>query len=162
MKTIQLILLFSIFSISCNQGYEDEKMKVSIEVIPEYGDNTYYIAWKDTLGLKKYGDDLNNPLELNCLVKNINKDTLAFYQGRSTPANYVYFDTKDSIIDVRFSKELKLFPPGFSDKNYIREVEKYINENNLPVEYQSIRININTQLRKKLEFELIPKIKTDI
>ncbi len=128
-------------------------LNVTIELIPER-ENIYYVTWEDTIGMKsKYGI-LNRPLELWCHVQNTSLDTIGYYRGLSTPSTFTYFDTKDSIITIEFSKAFNFFNEAFEN-----EVERkaFWEKNKIPVRFAPIVVNLNKDLKQKLMFELKEK-----
>ena len=130
-----------------------EKLKIAIEVIQE-GENWYYITWEDTIGMKaKYGL-LNRPLELWCHIQNLKLDTIGYYRGLSMPSSFTYFETKDSIVTFEFSKAFNFFNKAFSDE---KERKAFWEKNKIPIRFERIEINLNSQLRQNLIVELIEK-----
>ncbi len=142
-----LFLLTTLFSCDDrNQTTNDKiKMKVTLELIPE-DDSSYSLTWIDTIGLKNNDTEMDRPIELWCIVKNQN-DTVGYYQGLSSPMNFTYFTTKDSIVDVFFMTGYN----WFSEK----VTEEYVRINGKPITFAPIYINTKTDLRRKLEFVLI-------
>ena len=132
---------------------EIEKLKITVEIIPE-GEDLYYITWEDTIGMKsKYGL-LNRPLELWCHIQNLKLDTVGYYRGLSMPSSFTYFETKDSIVTFEFSKAFNFFNEAFFDE---KEREVFWEKNKIPIRFEPIEMNLKSQLRQKVEVELVKK-----
>ncbi len=136
-------------------------MKMQIEIIPEFANGGYSLSWNDTLYQTQFRNDdfflENRPQELYCYIFNNKKDTLGFYRGLSSPRQWTYFQTRentDSIINLNFLVGTNHFSEFLFEqsKEYIEE----FNENNRErIEFKPIKVDLKTDLRKKLNIELI-------
>ena len=145
---------------ACNtEGYfKTQKLKIDFEVVPEGcipdGKNAYLISWKDTLGIKSGYNLISRPLELWCHIENIEKDTLGYYRGLSMPRNFTHFYTTDSIINVKFSIAFNFFTEVFSNE---KKRKIFWEKHQIPVEFKPVQLNLEQQLRQKIEISLIEK-----
>uniref|UniRef100_UPI00404A8B04 hypothetical protein n=1 Tax=Flavobacterium sp. TaxID=239 RepID=UPI00404A8B04 len=139
-----------------------DRMKVDIEMYLEFEPGGYFISWNDTL-CSEYKSDWNylqkRPYELYCHIFNKERDTLGYYRGLSSPRQFTYFQTKpntDSIIDLEFSVGINHFSEFLAEQS-----EEYINSFNEKfeerIEFKPIRVDLKTDLKKKLEIELVNK-----
>ena len=168
-----ILLLFVLGLVSCGQknnatNNSKMKMKLIFEVIPEdYERNLYYVAWEDTLGLSEgyQGDKwLERPKEVWCVITNDNKDTLGCYEGLSFAQESAWFQSKDTIVTLNFMIGLNVFTDKLTDKleelnneDFIKFVQKYLNDNHLPIIFEPIKINLKTDICKKYDIEIKEK-----
>src|SRR4051812_21711468 len=112
MQTFMSLIILLIL-ISCNRTkahkIKEESMKISVQVARE-SDSSYYIKWEDTLGKSKGYELYNRPFEIWCVLTASHK-IVGYYKGLSTPSNFAYFSTKDSITTAIFM----IGPNIFSD-----------------------------------------------
>ena len=147
MKIILFILIVLSIFISCRNvaaGRTKMRLKILLQVVPE-GDSSYSISWKDTLGLSRGYTLSNRPAELWCYLKSKN-DTIGYYKGLSTPSDFTYFSTTDSIIKVSFILGYNIF----SEKIILDSIKS---DEHL-VHFEPIFINIKTDLRKDIDVVL--------
>ena len=162
---IGLLTIFGL--VSCGQNSTStvrpkSKMKFTFEVIPEdYEKKLYFVEWNDTLGLSEgyYGDNLiKRPKEIWCVITNQNKDTLGYYCGLSTAQTFADFKTNDSIVTLNFMVGLNFFTDKFENfqkrEDYESAAREYSKKSELPVVFTPIKLNLNTDLRKKYNIEL--------
>jgi hypothetical protein len=160
MKTIHLIILLSL-SIGCS---ETEKTKEQIQlginfiIVPENDIGGYHVEWKDTLGLSQNYGTHQRPLELWCIVKNEENDTLGYYKGLSTPQRFTYFITQDSIVYLEFKRAANFWSDMYHGKSE-KENKKLWEKNAKIIDFDPVSVNIKKDLRK--EFEVVLKEKTD-
>ena len=137
-------------------------MKMDIEIYLEFEPDVYFISWNDTLCFE-FKSDWNylqkRPYELYCHIFNKENDTLGYYRGLSSPRQFTYFQTKkntDSIIDLEFSVGINHFSEFLDEQS-----EEYINGFNEKfaerIEFKPIRVDLKTDLKKKIEIELVNK-----
>ncbi len=154
-RTIIATFLLICF-INCNRNDKTKKpekasLKIAIEVIPE-NDSSYSISWEDTIGQSKGYNLLNRPFEVWCILKDT-KNIVGYYKGLSTPSNFTYFTTKDSLIKVTF-----MIGPNFFSNIISEEERKNIYERKVNVmEFNPINLNIKNDLRKTLKFIIMEK-----
>ncbi len=156
MKQALLILILLTAFVSCNKNKKPgiplkTSLKLSVEIVPE-GDSSYSITWKDTVGQSSGYSFHKRPREVWCILIDT-KDTVGHYWGVSTPTNYTYFITTDSIITASFM----IGPNIFSDDFQENKEKKGFEEWKRIIEFNPVQINIKNNLRKKLEFELMEK-----
>lgn len=166
---ILLLIVFGLYS--CGQKkstIEDSKsrLKLKFEVIPEDSEKYLYsIEWKDTLGQSE--GYINNkwftrPKEIWCMITNNQKDTLGYYRGLSTAQTFAYFQSTDTIVTLNFMIGLNFFSDKFGNGKDMVEFEnnarQYSKDNRLPIVFESIKLNLQTDLRKKHEIELKEKL----
>jgi hypothetical protein len=156
MRIIFIIFLIGSiwFCTNCTNKRQKEKikqMKIEIEIIPESTSGNYSIAWNDTL-CSEFKSELNylqkRPYEIHCNILDKRNDTIGYYRGLSTPQQFTYFHTNynaDSIIYLWFSVGVN----SFSEYNDSSNV--CFNE---PYEFKPIKIDLRTDLRKKINFIL--------
>ena len=153
---------------SCGQtGNKTEKTKTKLtyEVYPEdYERHLFTVEWTDTLGLAEgYVDNkwFTRPKEIWCVVTNYKKDTLDYYMGQSTAQHFLTFESTDTLVTLNFMIGLNFFSDKFgTGKNmtdFKRNAREYSDDNNLPIVFEPIQINLNTDLRKKNEIVLKEK-----
>jgi hypothetical protein len=152
---LSILILLTVF-VSCNTNKKPGKLpkadlKLSVEIIPE-GDSSYSITWKDTVGQSRGYSFHKRPREVWCILTDA-KDTAGHYWGVSTPTNYTYFITTDSVITASFM----IGPNIFSDDFQENKEKKGFEEWKKIIEFNPVQINIKNNLRKKLEFELTEK-----
>ena len=101
-----------------------------------------------------YRKDLTN---FTAIFFNKERDTLGYYRGLSSPRQFTYFQTKpntDSIIDLEFSVGINHFSEFLAEQS-----EDYINSFNEKfedrIEFKPVRLDLKTDLKKKMEIELI-------
>lgn len=163
-----LTLLLIIFVSSCqhaDNSAEKVKTRLNFQVYPEdYERKLYTVEWTDTLGQKEgYVADkwLKRPKEIWCVVTNTKQDTLAYYTGLSMARHFVSFEATDSFITLNFMIGLNFFSDKFDTQQGAKEfsngIEAYTKDNKLPIMFEPIVINLNTDLRKKYDVELIEK-----
>ncbi|WP_203296751.1 hypothetical protein [Luteirhabdus pelagi] len=135
-------------------------MKMDIEIYLEFEPGGYLISWNDTL-CSKFKSDSNylqkRPYELYCHIFNKEKDTLGYYRGLSSPRQFTYFQTKqvtDSIVDLEFSIGINHFSDFLFEQSdeYINRFNQIFEER---TEFKPIRIDLKTDLKKKMEIELV-------
>lgn len=164
MKQLQHFL-FIIILVGCNNKSKLNNkinMKISFEVIPEdYERNLYTVNWTDTLGKKEgYIDNkfTKRPQEVWCIITNKKQDTLGYYKGLSTVQTYASFQTKDTTITLNFIIGLNMFNNKFDTiqnmADYEKTVNNYLKSHRLPLKFEPIYINLNTDLRKQFNLEL--------
>ncbi|MEP2278252.1 hypothetical protein [Maribacter sp.] len=133
---------------------------MDLEIYLEFEPGGYVISWNDTL-CSEFNSDGNylqkRPYELYCHIFNKEKDTLGYYRGLSSPRQFTYFQTKentDSIIDLEFSVGINYFSEFLAEQSedYINNLNKKFEER---IEFKPIRVDLKTDLNKKLEIELI-------
>lgn len=150
MTTQAIISFFALIGfVSCNNTtnnkHEDKKsIEIVVEVVPE-GDNSYSISWKDTIGKSRGYKLSNRPSEIWCLVQD-NNDTVGYYRGLSTPADFTYFTTKDTMVTATFM----IGPNIFSGQP--NNIKKSLQEK--PVEFNPVHINLKNGVRKPIELVL--------
>jgi hypothetical protein len=136
-------------------------MKMGIEIIPEFKNGGYSLSWNDTLYESQFRNEVffleNRPQELYCYILNNKNDTLGYYRGLSSPRQWTYFQTTentDSIINLKFSVGTNHFSEFLSEqsKEYI---EKFNGNNKERIDFKSVKVDLKTDLRKKMEIELI-------
>jgi len=164
---IAIILILTFYS--CNESpnkiqnneLSDDvktKMNISFEIHPEdYENKSYSIVWYDTLGLSEgYLPEniIERPKEIKCMITNKDNDTLGYYKGSSMAQTYMYFNTNDSIINLNFMIGLNLIPKKIKTE---KEKIDYLKKNIIPIKFKPIEINLNKDLSKKIEVELIQK-----
>jgi len=137
-------------------------MKMEIEIYLEFEPDGYFISWNDTL-CSEFITDWNylekRPYELYCHIFNKERDTLGYYRGLSSPRQFTYFRTgeeTDSIIDLEFSVGINHFSEFLYEQSedYINRFNENFEER---IEFKSIRLDLKTDLKKKIEIELINK-----
>lgn len=159
MKLLKYItILFSLLLfINCKQNRvttdeTKQKIKLSFQIIPEdFDKGLYYVEWEDTLGLSEgylEGDFAKRPKEIWCVITNDRNDTLGYYRGLSTAQTFSPFQSIDSVVILNFMIGVNFF----SDKS---QPDLQLAEN--PIQYEPVRINIQTDLRKEFEVELTQK-----
>ena len=162
LKRAIYILIFGVL-FGCSdkpKKLQTNRMKMDIEIYLEFEPGGYVISWNDTL-CSEFNSDWNylqkRPYELYCHIFNKEKDTLGYYRGLSSPRQFTYFQTKentDSIIDLEFSVGINHFSEFLAEQS-----EDYINSFNEKfaerMEFKPIRIDLKTDLKKKLEIELV-------
>jgi hypothetical protein len=141
--------------VSCNSNDNTNKsgkssLKITVEVLPE-GDSSYSISWKDTVGQSKGYKINNRPFEVWCVLKDT-KDTVGYYKGLSTPADFTYFSTTDFLITAIF-----MIGPNFFSDIIADERKMFYEGNKKIIEFNPITLDIKNDLRKTLEFILIEK-----
>ena len=137
-------------------------MKLAFEIIPEdFERNIYTVEWRDTLGQSEgyQGDKLiKRPKEVWCIVTNDNNDTLGYYRGLSTAQTYTEFQSKDTIVTLNFMIGLNFFTDKFENGQNMADYEKtawdYSKTNKLPIVFETVRVNLKTELRKKFDIVL--------
>ena len=137
---------------SCSSNQPPKKideLPIKFTIIPENNSGLYYVEWKDTLGQAEGYNQMNRPIELWCIIKNQNKDTIGYYKGLSTPQKLAYFETKDTVITLEFKTGLNLF----TEISYAQTEEKNKSLWDLNVEkmtdFKPIKINIEKKLRQE-------------
>lgn len=137
-------------------------MKMNIQVYLEYEPGIYFISWNDTL-CSEFQSDWNylqkRPYELYCHIFNKERDTLGYYKGLSSPRQFTYFQTKpntDSIIDLEFSVGINYFSE-FLDKQSEDYIDRFNEKMAERIEFKPIRVDLRTDLKKKIAIELINK-----
>lgn len=141
---IALAALASCKNTSENKLANKESLKIVIEVVPE-GDSSFSISWKDTVGQSKGYKLRNRPSEIWCFVQ-AKDDTVGYYRGLSTPADFTYFTTRDTIVTVTFM----IGPNIFSE-------QRNNSENTLQrtaIEFNPIHLNLKNAVRKPIELVL--------
>lgn len=137
-------------------------MKIEIEVYLEFEPDGYFISWNDTL-CSEFNSNWNylqkRPYELYCHIFNKERDTLGYYIGLSSPRQFTYFQTKqntDSIIDLEFSVGINHFSVFLAEQSedYIKRFNEMFEEK---IEFKPIRVDLKTDLKKKIKIELINK-----
>ncbi|WP_180268614.1 hypothetical protein [Maribacter sp. 6B07] len=134
---------------------------MQIEIIPEFANGGYSLSWNDTLYQTQFRNDVflleNRPQELYCYVFNNKKDTLGFYRGLSSPRQWTYFQTRentDSIINLKFLVGTNHFSEFLFEQSQ-EYIEKFNENNRERIEFKPIKVDLKTDLRKKLDIELI-------
>ena len=135
-------------------------MKIEVETYLEFENGGYVISWNDTL-CAAFKSDRNylqkRPYELHCYILNKKKDTLGYYRGLSTPRQFTYYQTTentDSIIELKFSVGINHFSEFLYEQSeeYIENFNEKLKEK---IEFKPVEIDLKTDLKKKIEIELI-------
>ena len=163
MKSIILIItLFILFS--CQQQpkkLDITRMKITVEIIPEFGNGGYALSWKDTLYAAQFPNKPSflskRPQELYCYILNEENDTLGYYRGLSSPRQFTYFQTTkntDSIVNIRFSVGINHFSEFLAEQSeqYIAKFNENAKER---IDFKPIRVNLKTDLNREIEFVLL-------
>ena len=156
-----IIFLFLLTFLGCGQTNtsklkKKEKIKLTLEVIPEdYDKNLYFVQWTDTLGQSKGYNTIKRPEELQCVIKNKKQDTLGYYIGLSTPQTFAYFQTTDTAITINFKISINIFSEAFNSNDNIRK--EYLKRDSIPRELEPVTVNIKKELRKKITVVLTEK-----
>lgn len=145
-RTFILCIVLTVF-VSCQSVDEKNPVKkgkfgIVVEVIPE-GENSYSISWKDTIGQNAGYHLINRPYEVWCFIMDLS-DTVGYYRGLSTPADYTYFSTTDSTVKVTFM----IGPNIFSEKR-----NKGVSTDAV-IEYNPVDMDLKSGLRQPVEFVL--------
>jgi hypothetical protein len=155
MKTQTAILFIFLTSLTSCQTQDKEnhgnkkKLAILVEVTPE-GDNSYTLTWKDTVGKNAGYGLINRTSEVWCFVVD-KKDTVGYYKGLSTPADYTSFSTADTIVSVTFM----IGPNIFSTKNKNRNLIA----NERVIEFYPVPLNLKSKLSQPIEIILTEKLK---
>ncbi|MGZ8549438.1 MAG: hypothetical protein ACXWV2_02205 [Chitinophagaceae bacterium] len=136
--------LISCGSVEQKNSGNKKNLKIIVEVVPE-GDNSYSISWKDTVGQSAGYRLINRPSEVWCFVMDIS-DTVGYYRGLSTPADYTYFSTNDTAVNVVF-----LIGPAILSKQKDKSIQR---ESETVVEFNPITLDLKSKLRQPIEFVL--------
>jgi hypothetical protein len=149
-----ILLLVLIALVSCNDTSDNkpadkESLKIVVEVVPE-DDSSYSISWKDTIGQSR-GYKLNDrPSEIWCFVQDKN-DTVGYYRGLSTPADFTYFTTRDTLVTATFLIGPNIFSEQrSSNENIVQETA---------IEFNPVSINLKNEVRKSIELVLTERRK---
>lgn len=160
MQKLKITYSLIFFLIGCaeNPGkLSIDRMKMNIEIIPEDFKGGYSISWNDTLG-KSQGFAIDNrPYELHCYITNNQNDTLGYYRGLSSPRQFAYFRTKgkkDSIINVKFRVGINHFSEFLFEQSQ-EYIDKFNANSKERIEFETLRLDLNSILRKKTEIELV-------
>jgi hypothetical protein len=119
-----------------------QQLRIVAEVVPE-GDNSYSISWKDTVGKSAGYRPGDRPFEVWCFVMD-NSDTVGYYRGLSTPADYTYFSTTDTIVKVTFMIGPNIFSKWGSNDRVPEAV----------IEFNPVTLNLKNTLRQPIELVL--------
>lgn len=151
------VFCFTSMLVGCNESEPANhkpgfKMALTYEVVPEDLDQNYYaISWTDTLG-KAIGMHEEHwharPVEIWCEIFSADRDStlLADYHGMSTPQRFLYFQTQDSVVNVRFSIGPNVFSPHLS--------ESVIKSMDLPIRFQPIQVSLKRERTQPVTLEL--------
>ena len=146
-----IILTVLLSCTTTNSGKpESTSLKIELEIIPE-SDSSYTITWTDTLGQAKGYSLRNRPYELTCFFID-SKDTAGYYNGCSSPGNFTYITTKDSVVTAYFEMRLNFFTDAFSN-----EERKKLFENKKELKFDVVKIDIQNNLRKPFKLTLTEK-----
>ncbi|AXG71782.1 hypothetical protein KORDIASMS9_04040 [Kordia sp. SMS9] len=135
-------------------------MKMEIEMYLEFEPGGYFISWNDT-SCSEFKSSWNylqkRPYELYCHIFNKERNTLGYYRGLSSLRQFAYFQTKpntDSIIDLEFSIGINHFSEFLAEQSddYINNFNEKFEEK---IEFKPVRVDLKTDLKKKIEIELI-------
>lgn len=160
-KQLDIILLLILPLFSCKESTQPNKHKLQLkyEIVPEnYESNSYYVDWTDTLCLGEGylpNNILKRPKEIWCFVTNNKNDTLGYYHGLSMAQTFCYFQTTDSIVNLNFMIGLNMFPDKFEKDT--TGLMSYWVSNKKPIEFEPIKVSINSDLRKEFEVVLNEK-----
>ena len=160
-KLIYIFILGILFGCADKpKKLEIDRMKMDIEIYLEFENGGYFISWNDTL-CSEFKSDWNylqkRPFELYCYIFNKKNDTLGYYRGLSSPRQFTYFQTienTDSIIDLRFSVGINHFSEFLSEQSE-GYIEKFNENFKKRIEFAPIEVDLKTELKKKIEIELI-------
>ncbi|HYC83828.1 MAG TPA: hypothetical protein VEB86_01345 [Chryseosolibacter sp.] len=150
MKIKLLILFVSIIFVTCEKTKtrkEKVQLKIRVEIVPE-GDSLYTLAWEDTIGQSNNSSTADRLKELWCVLT-VDDDTVGHYWGTSTPRDYTYFQTSDSVIQAEFM----IGPNVFSSKM----TKGLLDDHQEIIRFAPVDINIKTNLRKRMELILMEK-----
>ena len=154
-----LIAITIIGVFGCNNSVKNDlsqkEMELTFYIYPEdISNNSFVIEWQDTLGIDLGYKDFKlnkRPQEVWCVLTNSKQDTLGYYRGRSTPDQYCFFESTDSIVNLNFMIGANFFSEQIGSKeNYI----EYSKQNKLPIYFEAIQFNLKTQLRDSIKLIL--------
>jgi len=123
-------------------------IELNIEINKE-DDSSFCLTWLDTIEQKKITNLQNRKHEIWCIIKD-SKDTIGHYTSLSTPQNFTYFTTKDSIITVTFMIGQNIFSDSISTK----QMNEIMKTDGIIIKYNPIEVNIKKDIRKRLELHL--------
>ena len=122
-------------------------MQIAVEMKCE-GDNSYTIAWYDTLGEYKKLNKYNRPFHIVCDILD-QHDTAGSYHGLSNPSTWTSYGTKDSIIYVYFAISRNTF-----SEMSIKQQQEYLD---ISCEFLPVQLNTKASLKERINLILTEK-----
>jgi len=153
MKYSFILLLFLFACTNEQSKNEDEKdvvkrkMPLTIKIKCE-AENSYTIAWYDTLGKQQNLSKSDRPFHLTCAIMD-SKDTAGYYNGLINPSTWTSFGTKDSIVSVYFSIARNQF-----SQLPMEEQKKYPD---ISCEFLPVQLNVKSNLEERINLQLTEK-----
>lgn len=149
---IVLSTLISYHRVDKKTSGNKENLGIVVEVVPE-GDGSYSISWKDTVGQSAGYGLRDRPSEVWCFITD-NNDTVGHYRGLSTPANYTYFSTTDTAVNVTF-----MIGPNIFSEQMNQSTNRAVNT---LVEFNPVTLSLKSRLRQPIEFVLTERRKLSL
>jgi len=123
------------------------KMPLTVKIKCE-AENSYTIAWYDTLGMQQNLSKSDRPFHLTCVIMD-SKDTAGYYNGLINPSTWTSFGTKDSIVSVYFSIAHNQF-----SQLPMEEQKKYPD---ISCDFLPVHLSLITKLEDKIDLVLTEK-----
>lgn len=131
------------------QKDKERTMKLQWELIPEdVEQHLYTLTWNDTLGQAEALPITQRPLEVWCIITNQQHDTVGYYQGLSSPRDFLGFQSEDSIVEIHFAIGMNFFSNHWQTA---KQYEVYRESNKLPVLFVPIKVNLHKDLRHLMD-----------